>query len=595
MNSEMQRPPVFGDVFAGADRLNVAARLRLSGLLAVPGRAPAMLAGQLAELPLPTDAAARVAVVATIASALDSSALQAFSAWRLDDLVPALRGRRHDSVVGALSVQAGHVLLERVDPVAVVGLTVGEIARWPGFGRRRVAMAVSAAVAAGIDLLVADAEIIDADVGAETLAAADLTDDLITVLVSDARTDGRIRGILVELTGSAPPDVRLAAGRLLSIPASPVERCVTALDRLLDGVGDQRDRVVFEHGVLPLGPVVTRAELADVVGVGAERVRQLQIRARSRVDTAVADAPAVVRELAAHVGERLGAAAPLGAVDDVLASIGLPPLPDSRTRLLVSVAGPYRAVAGHPGWVALDPAELLAETRRMLGEDGGLRLLAHVAKELGALGVEAEHVDSWLAAQPVRVVDGLVVATDDASNDVAERVLHACGRPLTTDEMAEWLPDGWEAAEDLWSSRDRRFVITDADTVALVEWGDGSDGEAALDQPDGKPAVTLRIEVGRDDLSGADGVVPLAVAHAIGLARGSRRAFTSRYGPMTVSYESDVPTRSSIRPIALAVGAAVGDEVVVTLYHDDNEAHVSLTPGDMSTTCCGSTPRRQMA
>ena len=116
------------------------------------------------------------------------------------------------------------------------------------------------------------------------------------------------------------------------------------------------------------------------------------------------------------------------------------------------MAGRYRAVAGHPGWIALDPAELTAETRRMLHEDGGVRVVEHVAKELQSLGVATHHVDAWLARQPVRVADGLVVVTTGSPADIAERALHACGRPLSMEEMAAWLPGGWDRTEELWSA-----------------------------------------------------------------------------------------------------------------------------------------------
>ena len=484
----MQRPPVVGDVFADVDRLNVQARLRLSGLLAVSGRAPAILPGQLGGRSVPIDAAARAAVVATIESGLDPPALRAFTSRRLDVLVPALHGRSNEAVVRALPIPVGRVLLERAGDGALSALTVGEISSWSGFGRRRVVMVVSGAVTAGLALVAVDH---DHDVDPAPAGSTFTVDDLVTVLAGDSEPSARMRGLLGELAESAPPDVRMAAGRILTIPVSDAERCVAALDRVLAVAGDERDRAVFEHGVLALGAVVTRTELAAVVGVGAERVRQLQVRTKARVEAALDNAPSVVRDVAGQLRERLGAAASLGAVDDMLTAIGLPPLPDSRSHLLVRMAGPYRRVAGLPGWVALDPAELFAETRRMVAEDGGVRLVGHVAKELEAFGVLAEHVGPWLATQQVRVADGLVVATDGSSADVAERVLHAFGRPLSTDEMAEWLPGGREAAEEVWSSRDRRFVVTGTDTLALLEWGslaEWGDDIAITLYPDGHEA-----------------------------------------------------------------------------------------------------------
>lgn len=88
-----------------------------------------------------------------------------------------------------------------------------------------------------------------------------------------------------------------------------------------------------------------------------------------------------------------------------LVAAGLPAPPDSRSHLMLWFAGPYRAVAGHAGWVSTEPAALLAETRRAIHEDGGVRPSEHVAKELCGLGLAVDLVDPWLAEQPVRIVE----------------------------------------------------------------------------------------------------------------------------------------------------------------------------------------------
>lgn len=214
------------------------------------------------------------------------------------------------------------------------------------------------------------------------------------------------------------------------------------------------------------------ADLAAALGVGQERLRQLRMRATERVDAAAGTCPQHIRELAAEVGGLVGSAAPGTAIDELLVSLRLPAMDDSRSRLLLRLAGPYHAVDGHPGWVARDPAELLAETRRMINEDGGVRLAEHVAKELHTVGMSGEHVPAWLARQPVRVADGLVVAKTGAIGDIAERALHARGRAMSMDELAEWLPETPANLEALWAARGRRFVVTHENALALAEWDD---------------------------------------------------------------------------------------------------------------------------
>lgn len=562
-------PTVVGDVFAPVELLAAETRLELSALLAVPGRLPAILPADIAALPLPPDPPTRRAVLAAIESGLSTDSFTALAGRRLDAVVPALSRPAADALIDSLPRPVLARLPDRMTGAALAELTIGEIAGWPGFGRRRVAALVVAAVAAGLEAGAA------ADTAAAATAAA-AVDDLVTVLDHDGEVGGDLRRYLTDLAASAPPDVQAAAARLLHLP-SATDRRLALLDELLAAAGDHRDRAVFEHGVLPLGPPATRLDLAAALGIGGERIRQLQQRAGERIDAAVAGAPAALTELAALVGEGLGAAAPRAAVAEILAELDLPPLPDPRSRLVVHMAGRYRPVTGHPGWIALDPPELITETNRMLHEDGGVRLAEQVTKELYAFGLPFEHVDAWLARQPVVVRDGLLIVTTGTPGDVAERLLHASGTPLTIDDLTAELPgDWWDRVEGLWSARDRRFTVTDDDELALAEW-DADPTPAAAPGPAPRCA-TLTIAVDRDVLGGAGAPIPPAVARAAGLQRGSRRTFTTRFGPVPLTFDGEMPTRGSVRPVALATGARVGDELVITLYPDRHGADVSLVP-----------------
>ena len=327
---------------------------------------------------------------------------------------------------------------------------------------------VAATVAAGLD------------VTATTEPAGLTVDDVATVLAYDASEGGALRAGLEALATSAPPEVRAAVERMLTSSPVGADWRLSCLERVLAAAGDVRDRAVFEHLVLGPGPWVERGVVAASIGVGQERLRQLRLRASERVDAAAGHSPLEVRELPTAVAGEVGSAAPRTAIDHALASLGLPGLCDPRSRLLVRMAGPYRHVDGHPDWVAVDPAELVAETRRMLREDGGVRLAEHVAKELRTLGMADEHVAAWLARQPVRIVDGLVVAMTGTPADVAERALHARGRPMSLDELAAWLPGEFADVETLWSARDRRFLVGDDDALALAEWADTSTGALEL-------------------------------------------------------------------------------------------------------------------
>ncbi len=410
---KQNRIPVLGDVFAAVEELNAPQRLRLTASVAMAGRARPILPRQLEATPLPVDLESLAAVRSAIEDGLDRFALTAMAASRMDGVVPALARCDPDALVASTPTRLRELLTHHTGGAPLAGYTIGEISGWSGFGPKRVALLISAAVAAAVELL--------------------------------GRADGRL----------------------------------TFLDQALAAAGDERDRGVFENTVLPLGSPVTRPELALALGISVDRVRRLATRGTQRVVAAVHESPPAIRQLAAMVSERLNGIAPLDAVEEILSALGLPALPDTRSRLLMWMAGPYRVIDQRPGWVALDPVAAIAETTQMIQEDGGVRPLEHLVGELRMLGIGSAHAEDWLACQQIRVTHGLVIATNGSPGDVAERALHAQGRAMSAAELAESLPGGREAAAALWSAHDRRFLITATDSLALVEWGDLPDGALA--------------------------------------------------------------------------------------------------------------------
>ena len=454
--------PVLADVFPFADALTAQARLRLAALLAVPGRPPAILPGELASFPLPVDRDVRSAVRDAIEGGFGWPTQAELAPCRLDAVIPALARCDPAALARSAPSQLCVPLAQHLMGTPLAEFTIGQIDGWSGFDPRRVAQLVGFAVGAALDVIGPRQPV--------PSVANPTMDDLSTVLAHDAAMGGELRRLLENLCSAGPLDVGGAAGRVLAAVAAGPDRRLAFFDEALAACGDERDRGVFENAVLPLGPPVTRPELAVALGIGVDRVRRLAARAAQRVGSALDHAPSAVRQLTTTVSERLGAAVPRTAVHEALASLGLPALPDSRSRLLLWMAGPYRPVDGHPGWVAVEPAGLVAETRRLIHEDGGVRPVEHVVNELGMLGIAAAHAEGWLARQPVRVCHGLVVATTGAPGDVVERALHAQGRAMAVDEMAGWVPDGRSGIEKLWTASDRRFV-TDGDALALTEWG----------------------------------------------------------------------------------------------------------------------------
>lgn len=73
----------------------------------------------------------------------------------------------------------------------------------------------------------------------------------------------------------------------------------------------------------------------------------------------------------------------------------------------------------------------------------------------------------------------------------------------------------------------------------------------------------LWVRLDADVLHGAEAAVPVALVERLGLARFSRRTFSSRWGPVALAYDDPQPTRGSVRAVALAVGARVDDTLLL--------------------------------
>lgn len=508
---------VLGDIFRACEVLPVASRLRIAELLRVTGLPTAAHPEEFRALPLPDAADALEVLRAAIVSGLGHANIEALAEARLVDVIPALgdapggpKASRSIRVTNALDAN-GPPTWARLGPS-----TLGEITAMPGVGKRSLAALLELAVGVAI--------------------------------------------------GRCP--IKAA-----SVPGDNLD---AVLVRALEEAGDTRSRLIFEQLVLPIEETVSAAWVAACLEIGHQRVRQLREQSVERVRYAAlaqnGEQPAVVHPVVAQLADRLGVVAPRAELDQVLSEIGLPPLPDTRSQLMVWLAGPYRALGdAQPGWVARDPAMVISDTARVLCEDGGVRLGDHVRDDLASIGVSADHVDAWLAAQSVRFVDDVVVLTAGSPLAVAERLLAAAGSPLSTDELCA--PDQTAGPLSVQAlSRDRRFARVGPDEWALSEWG-----AVAADEGHEAGTLSLRIEVDAGVLAGAGGTLPLALARSLRLTDATRRTFASRYGPLHLTFDGTTANRGSLRPIALAIGAMAGEVLTIGFDPVGDSLIVELT------------------
>lgn len=614
LDESVEQPPLAA-LITRCDVLSLDARLRLAALLGAPGHPLAFRPGELATRFLPLAPDARAAVGRAVVDGLGPEALARMAPCRLDLLFPAIGGRAGG--VAAHRVPARLLaVLEREGAASWAALgsrTIGEVSGWHGVGPAAAATLIESVVEAALAFLADGAASAlggpASDDGASgqparsmaaLRGAGDEDGDLALLLGYEQRCPGQgggLRSAILRLAGpTLPAPVRAAAQRLLA-GQGPTDRQPTLLaaaERALGAAGDVRDRVVFEQGSLLLDHRLAPARLGADLAISAERVRQLRSRVEARVRAALGAGPAELREAVAAVAAEIGSALPRPSVDDVLERRGLPALPDPRSLFVLWAAGPYRPVVGSPAWLATDPDGLRTGTAGLLSEDGGVRPVKHLLQEIERLGVLPDVAAGWLAEQPVRVHEGLAVLTTGAPADVAERALSATGQAMTSDELSWWTStpgDGAGSSAPIAAlrdvlRRDRRFVEVSRDRFELAEWGAQPYHDVVPDGADHSEAGAwgrasdgwwwLRVHVGSDVLRGAAGPVPEGLVDSLGVRPGARRSFSTRYGPVMLTHAASGPARGSLRPVALATGAAAGDVLVLRFSPSDGAASVEL-------------------
>jgi len=132
----------------------------------------------------------------------------------------------------------------------------------------------------------------------------------------------------------------------------------------------------------------------------------------------------------------------------------------------------------------------------------------------------------------------------------------------------------------------RRFRSASDGSVGLCAWGDLDTAPSRLSEPssgrrrhgtgcsrsagptEGTAAAAhqqLWIQVGIDEavLRGEEAAVPVELVDWLGLDVHARRTFSCRWGPVTLAYEGPHPTRGSLRAVARAAGAQLGDTLLL--------------------------------
>lgn len=402
-----------------------------------------------------------------------------------------------------------------------------------------------------------------------------------------SRAQPLLEALLDQRSGDHPSEIRDAADRILRAHAPWAVDLDGRAEALIGRAGDDRSVRLFSGWALD--GTASIAELARREGISAQLASYRLQRAAARVREATAATPPWAW-LAATVRRRLGALTTTGALDELLARLGVTTGPESE--LAVWLAGPYLPVARRPGWMGLEPRAAAARTEKVLAADGGVRPLADVRAELADLEVTAELFVAWIGANGAAVVHDLAVLVTGQVADAVERILDAHGRDLSPEQIHADLAAGGRvvdrgALERAW--RGARFTRSGTGRVGLSAWAgdapaakgqrsrrrrpaDPARSDPARSAPPARPPAPapgaegrlwLWVKVDDDVLRGCEAPVPTALVEGVGMVAPARRTFSSRWGPVTLAHDGAHPTRGSVRAIALAAGANPDDTLLL--------------------------------
>ena len=570
----------------------MATRLRLAELMSVPGELTAFLRSDFRGLALPAKRDDLALVCEAIELGLGPETVDGLAGYRLGEVCPAtgqMTGGPADAGTITLRLRNTLETNEVAGWVALSRLRLREVSAITNVGPKAVAALIRCAVRAAAEF-----------VGASLAGPSDPGTDFQFLLSHEFGAGGSDlrRALRVLDQPDQPNPVRAAAARLLALPTGEPTKdpMRSVLQGVLSSAGTVREQVLFERLVLQIDGAPSAASMARMFGTSGQRIAAIRDRATDNVRNTALAHTQELNQLTAEIAQILGPAAPLSSLGPLVERLRLRSLADPRLLLLLWLAGPYETVRGHPGWVALEPLDFLGETVRILREDGGVRSEDHIRREFTAFGLAKGHMGPWLAAQPVRIIDGLLVSLVGPQLDVAERVLNATGRSMTTKEIAESI-QAPGSREQVFQTlvRDPRVLRVGPDHWELTEWG-GVRFDPTMSKRETGDPFELVIHVDESTLAGGHDTVPEPLIDRLGMSAqpgragrtrrtemgatvetvGMRRTFSTRFGPLTLSFDGVTATRGSVRPIALAAGALVGDAIVVRFAPDTEQAGVAL-------------------
>ncbi|RIX27844.1 sigma factor-like helix-turn-helix DNA-binding protein [Amnibacterium setariae] len=287
--------------------------------------------------------------------------------------------------------------------------------------------------------------------------------------------------LLTRMAGAEPPAVRSARDRILALDVSSVVGGTVGFDglaaRLEEAIDQLGERAIAVLRQRLFADQPTRLEDIGVeFGVTRERIRQIESRARARLELLVTEDDAL-SSVIWTIREGLPLVQPLdGLLDRMPALKGRIDTTGRPVRIVLDRLDDAYEI--DDGWVCRPTIDVARnETRDVLAGMAD----AHGLVELeairalsrgGALAGLDDGLQEWLGYCGLAVYEGRVLLRSRGLLDWAEALLAMDGRPCGADELLARMPiDRSVRSLKNQMGEDPRFVAVGRDRWALEEWG----------------------------------------------------------------------------------------------------------------------------
>lgn len=397
--------------------------------------------------------------------------------------------------------------------------TIGDVLLWPRVGAGRAGHILRFALRSD------EFAPTEAVAGARTEASRSKADEALRLVAAWAVHHGMTNGLGDAVQAArqpgTPPSVVAAADfletmDLTSIALSPEERSfdhLKAADDLL-ATFEGRDLTILERVLaIDLRLVATLEEIGVQFGITRERVRQVEITVRERLERLLrTDGFDVLRARAEVLAGQVGVASPVAHLP-----AELQPGASLSDELFAHLAGPFKLV---DGWllrrdVGTSPAHLARTAFDSAADDDGVAESDAVFDALSSIGVAPRwHLPLLQEADRIRLLDGHYVRWGTHIERLTS-VLAVTGRPMTSDELATKLqsvdPD-IKVRALINRLADDAFRRVGRSRYALAAWDGENYRTIVAEMAEILAHGPQRIEVLATDLVDRFGVSPVSVS-----------------------------------------------------------------------------------